>query len=119
MKKSAFISLMFTLFAGLFTGCKSAPANAPVEHIQVVMKKYTIEPAVIKVKSGSNVDLEVVTADVQHGFDVPQLGIKEPVQPGRPAHIKFKAPAKGEYQVLCGVICGPHHDDMEGKLVVE
>jgi cytochrome c oxidase subunit II len=119
MKKSAFISLMFISFVGFLAGCKSEQATGPVEHIQVVMKKYTIEPTVIKVKSGSNVDLEVTTADVQHGFDVPQLGIKEPVQPGKPAHVKFKAPAKGEYQVTCGVICGPHHDDMEAKLVVE
>jgi len=119
MKNSAFISLIFVLFTGLLTGCKSEQATGPIEHIKVVMKKYTIEPAVIKVKSGSDVDLEVTTADVQHGFDVPQLGIKEPVQPGRAAHIKFKAPAKGEYQVICGVICGPHHDDMEAKLVVE
>ena|ERR1700694_4960591 len=119
IEKSALISLIFCLFAGLPSGCKSDQATGPVERIQVVMKKYTIEPAVIKVKSGSNVELEVTTADVQHGFDVPQLGIKEPVQPGRPAHIKFKAPAKGEYEVICGIICGPHHDDMGAKLVVE
>jgi len=119
MKKSALISLIFCGFAGLLSGCKGEQASGPTEHIAVVMKKYSIEPAVIKVKSGSNVDLEVTTADVQHGFDVPQLGIKEPVQPGRPAHIKFKAWAKGEYQVICGIICGPHHDDMAAKLVVE
>ncbi len=110
---------MFCGFVGLLSGCRSEQASGPTEHIAVVMKKYSIEPAVIKVKSGSNVDLEVTTADVQHGFDIPQLGIKEPVQPGRMAHIKFKAPAKGEYHVICGIICGPHHDDMEARLVVE
>jgi cytochrome c oxidase subunit II len=119
MKKTAFISLMFCGSMALFTGCKGEQAAGPIEHIQVVMRKYAIEPAVIKVKSGSNVDLEITTADVQHGFDVPQLGIKEPVQPGKPTHVKLKAPAKGEYEVVCGVICGPHHDDMTAKLVVE
>jgi cytochrome c oxidase subunit 2 len=119
MKRSAFIFLMFCGFVGLLSGCKGEQATGPTEHIVVVMKKYSIEPAVIKVKSGSNVDLEVTTADVQHGFDVPQLGIKEPVQPGKPAHVKFKAPGKGEYQVICGIICGPHHDDMTAKLIVE
>ncbi len=84
-----------------------------------MMKKYSIEPAVIHVKTGSNVELEVTAADVQHGFDVPELGIKEPVQPGKTASISFVAPAKGEYKVSCGVICGPHHDDMVAKLVVE
>jgi cytochrome c oxidase subunit 2 len=119
LKQFAFISLMFCDFVALLSGCKGNQETGPTEHIIVVMRKYTIEPAIIKVKSGSNVDLEVTSADVQHGFDVPQLGIKEPIQPGKPTHVKFKAPAKGEYQVICGIICGPHHDDMEAKLVVE
>lgn len=113
------IFLMLCGFAGLTSGCKGNQETGPVEHISVVMKRYAIEPPIIKVKSGENVDLAVTTADVQHGFDISQLGIKEPVQPGKTTHVKFKAPAKGEYQVTCGIICGPHHDDMEAKLVVE
>jgi len=119
LKQFAFIILIFCDFMGLLGGCKGDQETGPTEHISVIMRKYSIEPAIIKVKSGMNVDLEVTTADMQHGFDVPQLGIKQPVQPGRPTHVKFKAPAKGEYQVICGIICGPHHDDMEAKLVVE
>ena len=69
--------------------------------------------------SGRTADLEVSTADVQHGFDVPGLGIKEPVRPGNPAIITLKSPPKGEYNVACGIICGPRHDDMTAKLVVE
>jgi cytochrome c oxidase subunit 2 len=83
------------------------------------MKKYTITPDVIRVKSGEKVELDVTTADVQHGLDIPELGIKESVQPGRTTTVAFTAPAKGEYKMACGVICGPHHDDMKGKLVVE
>lgn len=83
------------------------------------MKRYTIRPAVIRVKSGQVVELTVSSADVQHGFDVPALGIKEPVQPGRTTTIYFTAPAPGEYKVACGILCGPHHEDMTGKLVVE
>jgi len=83
------------------------------------MKKYSFDPAVIKVKSGDTVELEVSATDVQHGFSVPKLGIKQAIQPGKPATITFKAPDKGEYQVECSVICGPHHDDMQAKLVVE
>jgi heme/copper-type cytochrome/quinol oxidase subunit 2 len=101
----------------LAAGCqKKSPAD---EHIRVVMKKYTIEPAVIRVKAGERVELEITTADVQHGLDIPALGIKEPIQPGKTTVINFKAPVKGEYNMACGVICGPHHDDMVGKLVVE
>jgi cytochrome c oxidase subunit II len=83
------------------------------------MKKYNIQPSVIRLKVGQPVALEVSTADVQHGFDVPDLGIKEPVQPGRPATIRFTPKSKGEYKVTCGIICGPHHEEMTAKLVVE
>ena len=103
----------------LAVGCRNQPKSAADAHIQVVMKKYTIEPAVIHVKANQTTELEVSTADVQHGFDVPELKIKEPVRPGQSATVTLKNPPKGEYKVVCGIICGPHHDDMEAKLVVE
>ncbi len=83
------------------------------------MKKYSIDPPVIQVKAGEVVALEVTTADVQHGLDIPELGIKEPIQPGKTTTVSFTAPGKGEYRIVCGVICGPHHEDMRGRLVVE
>jgi cytochrome c oxidase subunit 2 len=110
----AFLALSFAMFA---TGCqKQSHAD---QRIQVVMKKYSIEPSVIHVKAAQVTELEVSTADVQHGFDVPGLGIKEPVRSGQPAVITLKNPPKGEYKVVCGIICGPHHEDMQAKLVVE
>jgi len=105
----------------IFQGCRKADSGAhgSAQHIKVVMKKYAIEPAIISLKSGADVELEISTADVQHGFDVPQLGIREPVQPGRPSIIAFKAPPRGQYNIVCGIICGPHHDDMTATLVVQ
>jgi heme/copper-type cytochrome/quinol oxidase subunit 2 len=112
----SFVLLNFLLFS-FIPGCSRPPV--PDEHIKVVMKKYAIEPAIIRVKSGEIVELEVSTVDVQHGFEVAQLGIREAVQPGRPAVFTFKAPGKGEYLVTCSILCGAHHDDMQAKLVVE
>ncbi len=111
----------FVFFCCLFffaIGCQKhqAPANA----IKVVMKKYSFEPSEIRVKAGQPVALDVSTTDVQHGIDIPDLGIKQSVQPGHPAVVTFTAPdKKGEYKIVCGVICGPHHDDMAAKLIVE
>jgi cytochrome c oxidase subunit 2 len=116
MNRNCLLILISFLLAA--AGCQKS-STPGAERIKVVMKKYTIEPAVIHVKAGQTTELEVSTADVQHGFDVPSLGIKEPVRPGNPAVITLKSPAKGEYEVVCGIICGPHHDDMKGRLVVE
>ena len=110
-------SLVLLCLVCLLIGCQKKTGQA--EHIKVVMKKYSFSPSVIRVKSGSRVEIDATTLDVQHGFDIPALGIKEPVQPGRTTTISFVAPAKGVYQVKCGVICGPHHDDMVAKLVVQ
>jgi len=118
MKKSFSLALLTLSFLILATGCRSQ-SNPTAERIKVVMKKYAIEPAVIHVKAGQTTELEVSTADVQHGFDVPGLSIKEPVRAGQPAIIALKSPPKGEYKVVCGIICGPHHEDMVAKLVVE
>ena len=118
MNKS--LLLLFPLTLGLaLLGCRNQPKSSADAHIQVVMKKYTIEPAIIHVKANQVTELEISSADVQHGFDVPDLKIKEPVRPGQPATVTLKNPPKGEYKVVCGIICGPHHDDMEAKLVVE
>jgi plastocyanin len=118
MNKSL-LSLLALTLAVLTLGCHNQPKLAADAHIQVVMKKYTIEPAVIHVKASQVTELEVSSADVQHGFDVPGLGIKEPVRSGQPATVTLNPPPKGEYKVVCGIICGPHHDDMVAKLVVE
>jgi cytochrome c oxidase subunit 2 len=117
MNKTFFFSTLILLV--LTVGCQNRAKSLAAERITVVMKKYSIEPAVIRVKAGQTTELEVSTADVQHGFDVPQLGIKEPVRSGQPAIVTLKNPPKGEYKVVCGIICGPHHDDMVAKLVVE
>jgi cytochrome c oxidase subunit 2 len=108
--------LALTLSAAL-SGC-SKPPQKPVL-VKVQMEKFDITPAEIHVHKGDLVQFEVSTKDVQHGFDIPSLGIKEPVQPGKPAVFTYKADKAGTYEIECGIICGPMHDDMRGKLVVE
>ena len=100
----------------LLVGCDSGKPDVVVP---VVMKRYAFAPPVIRVKKGQVVELDVSTADVQHGFSVPDLGIKEPIQPRRPAKIIFKADRAGVFPMACSIICGPGHDDMVGKIIVE
>jgi heme/copper-type cytochrome/quinol oxidase subunit 2 len=118
-KNKSLLSLFTLTLAFLAVGCRNQPKLAADAHIQIVMKKYTIEPANIHVKSNQVTELKISSADVQQGFDVPGLGLTEPVRSGQPATVTLKNPSKGEYKVVCGIICGPHHDDMVAKLVVE
>lgn len=101
----------------LLSACSRPGGEAT--HVKVEMKRYEIIPGTIRVKRGSNVILDVNTLDVQHGFYVPDLKIKEPVQPGKPAAISIPTDRAGNFKVVCGIICGPMHDDMTGDIVVE
>ena len=98
-------------------GCaRAAKAARPVT---VSMKKYTIVPAEIHIKEGETIEFHVSSSDVQHGFDVPELGIKESVQPDRPAVFTYTADRKGQFEIKCSILCGAGHDRMRAKLVVE
>jgi cytochrome c oxidase subunit 2 len=101
------------------SGCKPARPTAPAMHIRITAHKYGFEPSVIHLKQGEAVELEISTLDVQHGFEVKGLGLDESVQKGRPAIVTFTAQRKGEYRMNCDIICGPGHDNMEGKIVVD
>lgn len=83
------------------------------------MKKWAIVPARIAVPQGAHVELDVSTADVEHGFAVPALGINEPIQPGKPARVRFLAQTPGVYPMRCSIACGKGHDQMTGAIVVE
>jgi heme/copper-type cytochrome/quinol oxidase subunit 2 len=114
------VSLLYALsvvFAFFSLGC-SRPEQPP-RVVKVTMKKYEIHPSEIRVGRGESVQLEVSTTDVQHGFDVPDLGISESIQPGRPALVAVNTDQAGAFVIACGIICGPMHDDMRGRILIE
>ena len=100
--------------------CSCAKKPEPTTtHVQVTMRRFAIEPGVIRLKQGQKVVLDVSSKDVKHGFEVEDLGINEPVQPGKPAEIAVDTSKKGEFHVACSIRCGPGHEDMTAKIVVE
>ena len=116
------------LFAVLFSssmlfalvGCaKKVEQQNGVTRVKVTAHKYSFEPSEIHVKKGQQVELEITTSDVQHGFEVKDLGIDESIQKGKPTIITFKADKAGKFDLECDIVCGPGHDGMEGKIIVE
>ncbi len=98
-------------------GC-SRFSEKPVR-IDITAKKYRWEPAEIRVKQGTLVELHITSLDVQHGFDIPDVGMKEPIPKRGTAVVRFRAARRGEFKIACSIVCGPGHDDMQGKLIVE
>jgi len=106
----------------LMAGCgKRTPTYAgPPDTVRsIVMKKWAIVPNRLVIPQGAKVELVVSTADVEHGIDIPGLGIREPVQNGQPpAVIRFLAQTPGVYPMRCSIACGRGHDKMTGAIVI-
>ena len=119
MSRKTIDLLLIVAFALLLNACNSKLSTHQFKSQRVMMKKFAIEPDVIRVKQGADVVLTVSTEDVQHGFEVEDMGINEPVQPGKPVEIHLDTSKKGEFRVACSIICGPGHNEMTGKIVVE
>lgn len=98
-------------------GC-SRFSSKPVR-IDITARKYKFEPSEIRVKRGTVVELHITSQDVQHGFDIPDLGMKEPIPKLGTAVVRFHADKRGEFRIACGIVCGPGHDDMQGRIIVE
>lgn len=62
--------------------------------------------------------LEVVSADVIHGFYVPAFRLKIDAVPGKKNFAWFQPTRLGSYDIQCTVICGAGHAYMLSKVVV-
>ena len=78
---------------------------------------YEWAPANITAYVGDTIDLTLVNpSDDAHTFDVPDLGVAEPLPGQGTAHVRFTVDAPGIHEYLCQV--GEHLPYMTGQLVV-
>jgi cytochrome c oxidase subunit 2 len=68
--------------------------------------------------AGREVDVQLRSLDVIHGFFIPGMRLKENAVPGLLLHIHFTPVTPGTYAILCSQICGLGHQRMQAKLVV-
>jgi len=103
--------------------------------IEVSAKKYEFDPAEIRVKKGTRVELKVHSVDETHGIKLsltpegskeksPGLLFDKPDDNGRVEKdqdqvLDFVAQQAGTYEFKCAKVCGIHHGKMKGKLIVE
>jgi cytochrome c oxidase subunit 2 len=103
-------------------GChRLATANvspAAEQVIHMTAKRFEYTPNEITVKKGVPVILEITSLDRDHGFKVPELGIRADVKPGETTRVRIVADRTGRFEFRCDVFCGDGHEDMAGELVV-
>jgi plastocyanin len=107
-----------------------------VQTIEMIAKKYEFEPATIRVKQGTRVQLKIKATDHTHGFrisDVPEGAERSgkpglvfasaqectKIEEGKTEVVEFVAQTLGTYGFRCCVRCGWHHRAMKGELIIE
>jgi len=87
--------------------------------INLTAKNWQFIPDTIQVKQGDNVELQIHSVDVTHGFSIAEYDIKADIKPNETTTVKFTADKKGTFSFFCSVFCGEGHRDMKGSLIVE
>lgn len=64
------------------------------------------------------VDLTLHAQDVIHGFNVPEMRLKQNAVPGQTTHIHFTPTQPGTYAILCTQLCGSGHYRMQAQMRV-
>ncbi len=64
------------------------------------------------------IGLDVLTADVIHGFYIPDFRLKADAVPGHVNRTWFQATREGIYDIQCTVICGVDHSRMVAEAVI-
>jgi|SRR5262245_18945760 len=98
-----------------------ATAAVPAGTEQVVhmtAKKFEYDPSEITVKKGVPVILEITALDRDHGFKIPELGIRADLKSGQVTRVRIVPDRTGTFKFRCDVFCGSGHEDMAGELVV-
>jgi cytochrome c oxidase subunit II len=67
---------------------------------------------------GREVDLQLRSLDVIHGFFLPDMRLKQNAVPGQTLHVHFTPLREGVYPVLCSQLCGLGHARMQARLRV-
>ena len=96
----------------------AGPMPAAEQVIQMTAKRFEYTPNEITVKKGVPVILEITSLDRDHGFKIPELGIRADVKPGETTRVRIVADHTGRFEFRCDVFCGDGHEDMAGELVV-
>jgi heme/copper-type cytochrome/quinol oxidase subunit 2 len=79
---------------------------------------FQYSPAVLQVKPGDRVTLEVAATDVVHGLYIDGYNLDVVADPGQTARLTFVADRPGSFRFRCSVTCGALHPFMIGKLNV-
>ena len=106
--------------AALAGGCVATYVVAqPRERvIRIQARRFSYTPGELTLKKGEPVVLELTSADVMMGFNLPDFNVRADVVPDKVTRVRFVPDKTGTFIFLCDIFCGDKHEEMHGQLTV-
>lgn len=86
--------------------------------VHYVARMWAFEPSVLRVPTGSTLDIYAVTRDVTHGFLIAGTNVNLMLVPGAVANGRVHFDKPGIYTVVCHEYCGRNHQNMNARIEV-
>jgi cytochrome c oxidase subunit 2 len=86
--------------------------------VRLVGVQYAFVPRCVRVPADTPVKFRVTSADVVHGFLLPNTNVNTMVVPGFVAEVRTRFARAGEYEMPCHEYCGLGHHGMWARVSV-
>jgi len=80
--------------------------------VRIIAEQYDFVPRCVQVPAGTAVTFRLTSADVVHGFLLPDTNVNTMVVPGFVAEVRTRFAKEGEYAMPCHEFCGLGHHAM-------
>jgi cytochrome c oxidase subunit II len=118
MRQTTIIGLVFLSFLIMAADAPVSSEQA-VQVIKITAKRFEYSPNEIQLKKGVPVVLELTSMDVHHGFNCPDLKLREDIYPKKVTKVRIVPDKVGTFPFHCDVFCGEGHENMEGTIIVK
>jgi len=86
--------------------------------VHYVARMWAFEPSVLRVPTGSTLDIYAVTKDVTHGLLIAGTNVNLMLVPGAIANSRVHFSKPGIYSIVCHEFCGINHQNMFARIEV-
>ena len=95
-----------------------AQSAAEPRVIEMTAHRFAYEPNEIALKAGERVVVAIRSLDFVHGMNIPDLGMRLDLVPGRVTRLELQPKGPGTIEFVCDNFCGDGHEEMHGRFVV-
>lgn len=89
-----------------------------IYEVHYVTRMWAFEPSVLRVPTGSTLDIYAMSKDVTHGLEIAGTNVNLMVVPGAVANGRVKFNKPGIYAMVCHEFCGKGHQNMYARIEV-